>query len=351
MRLVAILISFVAAVSASPRASRASFRAWAAAHGKAYPNWAAEAVAFTHFAESEERIHKLNANPHDAAVYGHNMFSDMSSEEFKGRFFPTPRHPPVVTERLPSMRAPADNSSFDWRDAGAVTPVKDQGGCGSCWAFSATQALESATFLLHNDTLDSPPLLSVEQIVECDDYDYACYGGWPYNAFKYIKEAGGLAADDKYPYDVEGHTICLANQTFNATCGDGICSDPPLTNYCDLTCKSDVTPVAKIASWDMLPSDEDSIATYLSTTRPLSVSLDAGFLQHYKSGVANPLFCSKTSLDHAVLLVGYGTDDGKDYWTVKNSWGTKWGEDGYFRLIRGTGACGINTLVTSPTAE
>jgi len=250
-------------------------------------------------------------------------------------------------------------ASFDWRDHGAVTPVKDQASCGSCWAFSAVENVES-TYYIHTKAktgATSPPLLSIEQVLECDAYDYACYGGFPSGAFKYITQAGGLAAESTYPYITEGKTICLANQTFNETCGDGICDDPPLTNWCDLTCsKAKSAQVAgKIDGWKPLPSDEAQLATFLAANNPISVAIDASggalgvlfpWLQFYKRGVAYPKRChtDKASLDHAVLLVGFGTDGGKDYWSVRNSWGAKWGEDGYFRLTRGKGACGVDTL-------
>jgi len=224
------------------------------------------------------------------------------------------------------------------------------------------QRLENveSTYFIHTKAktgATSPPLLSIEQVLECDAYDYACYGGFPSGAFKYITQAGGLAAESTYPYITEGKTICLANQTFNETCGDGICDDPPLTNWCDLTCsKAKSAQVAgKIDGWKPLPSDEAQLATFLAANNPISVAIDASggalgvlfpWLQFYKRGVADPKRChtDKASLDHAVLLVGFGTDGGKDYWSVRNSWGAKWGEDGYFRLTRGKGACGVDTL-------
>ena len=242
--------------------------------------------------------------------------------------------------------------------------VKDQSSCGSCWAESAVQNIESVHFLAttaansssRSSSSAGPVPLSTEQVIECDPFDYACYGGFPSGAFKYVLKQGGLATQDSYPYDMNGKTICLANQTFNATCGDGICDDPPLTSWCDLTCsasKHDL--VAKIDSWTRLDQNETMLAAYLAAHNPISVALDAGgplgallpWLQFYKHGVANPKHCATNSPDHAVLLVGFGTDNGQDYWTVKNSWGQKWGEEGYFRIARGTSKCGINTLAST----
>merc|ERR1712224_1001399 len=138
-----------------------------------------------------------------------------------------------------------------------------------------------------------------------------------------------------------------------------MCDDPPLTSYCDLTCSaSKKTKVAKIQGFQSLPSDEAAIAAYLAAQAPISVGLDAAgkfgilfpWLQFYKKGVANPRLCQNKTIDHAVLLIGFGVDAGTAYWSIKNSWGTKWGEDGYFRLVRGAGKCGINTMAISAIA-
>jgi len=215
------------------------------------------------------------------------------------------------------------------------------------------QNVESVSYLAHfpNGTTTTPTPLSVEQVIECDAYDYACYGGYPAKAFQYMLDQGGLATEASYPFDVEGKVICLANQTFNMTCGDGICDDPPLTNYCDVTCSVEQHTIAvSFSSFVSLGDNETEIAAYVSEHNPLSVALDARWLQFYKGGVGNPRLCSSTLLDHAVLLVGYGTEANTPYWTVKNSWGESWGEQGYFRLVRGVGKCGINTMVTTAVA-
>jgi cathepsin F len=200
-------------------------------------------------------------------------------------------------------------------------------------------------------------------VIECDAYDNACYGGFPIHAYKYIKDAGGLATEANYPYSIAGKTICLANQTFNKTCGDGICDDPPLTTWCDETCSAQShKKVATIDSWSALSTDEEELKAWLAQHGTISVGIDATgngmigvffpWMQFYHRGVATPR--CKTSLDaidHAVLIVGYGTDGGKDYWTIKNSWGTKFGEEGYFRLRRGKGQCGVNKMATSAFAK
>jgi len=206
--------------------------------------------------------------------------------------------------------------------------------------------IESVWFLHNRATMAGPMQLSVQQVIECDAHDNACYGGYPKGAYEYVIERGGLAAEVAYPYSVDGHTICLANQTYNETCGDGICDDPPLTSSCDERCsdRAQAHPlVARIASW----------------AGPVSVGLDASgggmgvlfpWLQFYKRGVANPSRCT-SRIDHGVLVVGYGEEDGARYWIIKNSWGIKWGEAGYFRLIRGAGKCGVATMATTAVVE
>lgn len=332
------------------------FRTWATEYGKKYRTEGEWRNAYKNFADNEKIIETLNAE--DGATYGHTRFSDMSPHEWKATYFGSAMDP-VVGRAGGSDNALIPTSApdaFDWRTQGAVTPVKDQGSCGSCWAESAVGNMESQWYLANKASMTAPVMLSVEQIIECDANDDACYGGFPKGAFEYVIAHGGLATLADYPNNFESKTICLANQTFNQTCGDGMCDDPPLTSWCDITC-SDKThkSAAKISSWTALPTDEDQIAAYLAEHGPVSVAIDASgggmgilfpWLQFYKSGVANPKHCTKT-LDHAVLLVGYGTDSGTPYWTIKNSWGASFGESGYFRMARGQGVCGVNTLATS----
>jgi hypothetical protein len=196
--------------------------------------------------------------------------------------------------------------------------IQDQGDCGSCWAFSATQHIESA-FAMAGNPLS---VLSHEQILECDEHDGACYGGWPSCAIQYTIEAGGLSKLEDYrngTYLADGHVICLANQSVNDSC-----DDPPCTNYCEITCDAkQVKPFAKIHSYVTLGNDEKQMQAYLAKYGPMSVALNAGGLsfQFYKGGVIDTKWydsCNPSRLDHAVFLVGYGTDAGKDYWLVKN---------------------------------
>jgi len=213
----------------------------------------------------------------------------------------------------------------DWVKSGAVTPVKDQGQCGSCWSFSTTGALEGAYFNKYGK-LES---FSEQQLVDCDTYrnggrDHGCKGGLMDNAFSWIEKNGGLCSEDEYPY-VSGTTKT-----------EGTCQVA-----CDINTKSRIT-----AFVDVLPSSDEAMMSALAK-QPVSIAIEADQkeFQLYKSGVFTGT-CG-TNLDHGVLAVGYGTLSGVDYYKVKNSWSASWGQDGYILLGRGEefnkgdGQCGM----------
>eukprot|EP00463_Aulacantha_scolymantha_P000693 TRINITY_DN1429_c0_g1_i1.p1 TRINITY_DN1429_c0_g1~~TRINITY_DN1429_c0_g1_i1.p1 ORF type:complete len:227 (-),score=43.75 TRINITY_DN1429_c0_g1_i1:216-896(-) len=222
---------------------------------------------------------------------------------------------------------------MDWRDHGAVTAVKDQGQCGSCWAFSATEAVESAYFMAEK-TL---PILSPQQIVSCDTKggDYGCNGGFPYGAYEYLIKAGGIETEQDYPYtsgsgdsgtckfDVSKFSIKISNYTYAVPpCQEGACDH----------------------------QDEQLFAANVVTSGPASVCVDATTWQFYSEGIVRDLqTCPRdaASQDHCVELVGFNTDkNGKKYWIVRNSWNTNWGMDGYILLEIGQNLCGIANLAT-----
>ena len=179
------------------------------------------------------------------------------------------------------------------------------------------------------------------------------FGGWPYLAMDYTISRGGIPAEADYPYCCDSTAYgpncypCMASGYNKTMCG----------NHDDLYCNktwdgahcpsSDWQPAAQIKDWMAIPSNESKIAVALYNLGPLSVLMNAQHLQTYKSGIYDPSHCDPADLDHGVLLAGYGTDQDTDYWIVKNSCGEKWGEDGYFRIVRGVGACGINTAVAT----
>lgn len=247
----------------------------------------------------------------------------MSWEEFKTYFklgLGTPNHEPSDSIHLPPQDVSTLATSVDWVSAGKVSSVKNQGNCGSCWAFSATGAIESAHAIAKNT---SPTDYSEQQMVSCDNRDSGCNGGLMDNAFTWAKNNGGMCTLAAYPY----------------TSGD-----TGQTGSCKTTCS--ITTDAKPSSYTDVTKNSDSALMSALNSKPVSVAIQANqpAFQLYKTGVLTGT-CG-TNLDHGVLAVGYGTyTDGTDYYKVKNSWGTSWGMSGYVLIERGAsqygGECGI----------
>jgi len=244
--------------------------------------------------------------------------------------------PAMTTEALPT--------SWDWRTKGVVNPVKNQGQCGSCWAFSTIGVIESKWAILGN-TLTS---FSEQEIVDCSHgcseeppygqvCNQGCNGGWQWNAFYDVVSWGGVDLETDYVYTAQTGTCHKQQYTSHA----------PLKNY---TCLS--TPQGAIAS-------EDQMAAYLVANGPIAIAMDAGLLESYQGGIIQPTAgqCSQVQLDHAIIIVGFDVDTTQTpnlpFWIVRNSWGTAWGESGYFRIVRGTNgqninACGLASAVSAP---
>ena len=255
---------------------------------------------------------------------GHNQFSGMDNEEFRNYLATIPRIINVDTVPrevyIPGLRVGASPASVDWVSKGAVTPVKDQGQCGSCWSFSTTGALEGAYYLRYGQLVS----FSEQQLVDCDTLgnggrDHGCNGGLMDNAFNWISKNGGLCTENDYPY-ISGTTKTA--DTCKTSCK--LVGGSKILKYVDVAASSDTAFVAALAQ------------------QPVSVAIEADQrdFQLYKSGVFTGT-CG-TNLDHGVLAVGYGTDAGVDYYKVKNSWSTSWGESGYIRLGRGSQYNGVN---------
>lgn len=269
-------------------------------------------------------------------VLDHNQFSGMNSTEFSKYLMTSATSTnylrKTVGESVLLSSVQSLPVSVNWVDKGAVTPVKDQGQCGSCWSFSTTGALEGA-FAIKNGVLRS---FSEQQLVDCDNLknggkDHGCNGGLMDNAFSWINKNGGLCSEDSYPY-VSGVT---------KTAGSCMTSCVNVQN-------------SKISKHvDVSPSSDSAMMTALSM-QPVSVAIEADQkeFQLYKSGVFTGS-CG-TNLDHGVLVVGYGTENGEDYYLVKNSWGVSWGESGYIKLGRGpsynkgNGQCGVLLQASYP---
>ncbi|XP_017890067.1 uncharacterized protein LOC108630970 [Ceratina calcarata] len=281
---------------------------------------------FKIFRQNLKLIKDLQMFERGTAEYGVTMFADLTPKEFKARHLGFRRELrlendiPLAQAAIPDIPLPP---KFDWRDHGVVTPVKDQGQCGSCWAFSVTGNVEGQYAIKHAKLLS----LSEQELLDCDTLDEGCNGGEMTNAYKAIEALGGLETESDYPYDEK----------------DEKC-----------TFKRDEAKV-QVTSSVNITTNETQIAQWLVKHGPISIGINANAMQFYIGGVSHPphFLCSPTDLDHGVLIVGYGKSKYPifhkelPYWIIKNSWGASWGEHGYYRVYRGDGTCGVNMEATS----
>ncbi|KAK4771090.1 hypothetical protein SAY87_031622 [Trapa incisa] len=303
------------------------FETWMARHGKMYESLEDKLHRFEVFKENLFHIDETNKKV-DSYWLGLNEFADLAHDEFK-RMYLGLKGAGNVSDRRQSSDEGFDYKdvvdlpkSVDWRKKGAVTAVKNQGSCGSCWAFSTVASVEG----INQIATGNLTTLSEQELIDCDTtYNNGCNGGLMDYAFSYIISNGGLRKEDDYPYIMEEGT-------------------------CELT--KDESELVTISGYRDVPAkDEQSLLKALAH-QPLSLAIDASGrdFQFYSGGVFDG-HCG-TELDHGVAAVGYGSGKGVDYIIVKNSWGPKWGEKGYIRMKRNTGKpeglCGINKMASYP---
>jgi len=209
--------------------------------------------------------------------------------------------------------------NWDWRAKGAVTAVRNQGVCGSCWAFTTVANIEG----LYYNKYKVLKTLSEQQLIDCNVNNAGCSGGTLPKAFTYVKNAGGINLRSSYPY-LSRKSVCRFN---------------PSEKY------------GLINGYVSPGMSETAIKNMLYEKGPLATAINARPLHYYRGGIFSPTTanCNPYAVNHGVVIVGYGTQNGVDYWIVKNSWGPNWGEKGFFRIRRGTGACGVNRMVYSGT--
>lgn len=285
---------------------------------------------FNVFKQNVKHVHEFNNQQDKPFKLKLNKFADMTNLEFRNTYASSKvNHHRMFRGTKPSngtfryAKVGAVPPSVDWRKKGAVTGVKDQGQCGSCWAFSTVVAVEGINQIKTNKLVS----LSEQELVDCDtSQNEGCNGGLMEYAFDFIKQKGGIAAEAYYPYKAE----------------DGTC-DASKENF----------PVVSIDGHETVPENDEDALLKAAANQPISVAIDAsGYtFQFYSEGVFSAS-CG-TELDHGVAVVGYGTTlDGTKYWIVKNSWGPEWGESGYIRMKRGIsakeGLCGIAMEASYP---
>jgi len=270
---------------------------------------------FLNFMHNAKVIAQMNRNGHLGATFGFTQFSDMSPREFKTKMTGFKPSKPKVT-KVVKREEFQPGQDIDWVAQGKTTPVKNQLQCGSCWAFSATETIESAMLMANQQPQQGAP----QQLVDCDQIDSGCNGGDPAEAMNWIISQGGQDAESCYPY----------------TAQDGSCAS------------SQCQPVNQITSTTSIGGSESSIYSALQSMGPLSICCDASTWQNYNGGILAASQCGNT-VDHAIQLTGYSSSSG-GYWIVRNSWGSSWGESGFIWLQYGENTCDMTAEVTGATA-
>ncbi|KAI8421371.1 hypothetical protein MSG28_009451 [Choristoneura fumiferana] len=339
MKCVAVLLCLVAAATAVSFFDlvREEWNAFKMEHNKTYESKEEDKFRMKIYAENKHKIARHNQRYEQGQVtfrLKQNKYGDLLPHEFvhtMNGYNRTVKH----NKGLLSGRAAARGATFltpahvtfpeqvDWRKKGAVTEVKDQGKCGSCWSFSSTGALEGQHFRKSGFLVS----LSEQNLIDCSaSYgNNGCNGGLMDNAFKYIKDNGGIDTEKSYPYEAK-----------------------------DDKCRYDAknSGADDVGLVDVPAGAEDKLMAAVATVGPVAVAIDASqeSFQFYSDGVYYDENCSSTNLDHGVLVVGYGTDEaGGDYWLVKNSWGRSWGDLGYIKMARNRdNHCGIATAASYP---
>ncbi|XP_064623836.1 cathepsin F-like [Lineus longissimus] len=296
------------------------FQSFKMKFNKIYASKEEELRRFRIFQENMIKARKIQSMEMGTARYGATKFSDLTEEEFRKNYLsPAWKADNTMKKaKTPNIVAP---DAFDWRDHNVVTEVKNQGSCGSCWAFSTTGNIEGQWALKKKNLVS----LSEQELVDCDKVDQGCNGGLPSQAYKEIIRLGGLEGETDYPYKGRNDKCAMERSKVKVYINDSV----------------------------TISTDEAQMATWLAANGPISIGINANAMQFYFGGISHPwkIFCSPENLDHGVLIVGYGLKGSEPYWIVKNSWGPTWGEKGYYLVYRGAGVCGLNRMPTSAVVK
>ena len=252
---------------------------------------------------------------------GMNHLGDMTREEIVSTLNGYVMHNRNSTNVFKPSASFVQAENVDWRTKGAVTPVKNQGQCGSCWSFSTTGSLEGQHFIKSGQLVS----LSEQNLMDCStaEGNHGCKGGLMDRAFEYIIKNRGIDTEMSYPYQAHNEFCRFRAADVGAT----------MESYKDI-----------------MRGSVSGVVEACQTTGPISVAMDASksTFHYYKRGVYKDYTCSSTKLDHGVLVVGFGTYEGDEYFLVKNSWGPVWGMEGYFMISRMNNMCGIATQASYP---
>lgn len=311
------------------------FAQFKTAFGKSYATADEETVRFANFQATLASIAELNAM--GGAEFAVNKFSDLTPAEFKARYL---RYTPSAVRATAPVadfhtEVSLNATATDWRDTpGAVSAVKDQGQCGSCWAYSATEQIESNFALAGN----KPLVLAPQQIISCDKTDDGCNGGNTETAYDYVKKAGGMTLEKDYP-----DTSARSGKT-------GKCKTAAITPEVKISGYTYATPDCQKGKCSN--QDEAKMASNIAAHAPASICVNAEKWQSYKRGVLTGKQCgghSAADLDHCVQAIGFDTSGSEKYWIVRNSWNTDWGIKGIINVEYGTNACGVANDATFVT--